>query len=240
MRQILITIILFTTGLCFGQSFEGTLTYVSDFEVSEKLAKMGMTKQMLLDKMKKDGSLIDTIRISYKSGDYYTLLNNNPKSWAIYRADSNRIYSMQDGEASNICTVTDASIDLEFTMTGKMPTVVKLDTTVNVDGVICSIVRVKWKSGNYDYYFNSAKLTVNPTFFAKHIYDGWAEYLKISNSLPLRIVKSTLGMMTHTMTLVSAKTEVIDEKIFLIPTLIPDKDLNIVKVANREIMRIKK
>lgn len=240
MRQILTTIILFTNLISFGQSYEGTLTYVTDFEVSEKLVKMGMTKQMLLDKMKNEGSWSDTIMTSYKKGNYYTLLNTNPKSWSIYKADDNKIYSMQEGEASDICTVTDASIDLEFTMTGKMPTVEKLDTTVIVDGVSCSIVRVKWKSGTSDYYYNQTKLTVDAALFSKHIYDGWADFLKISNSLPLKIVKETNGMMTITMTLVSTKTEVINEKLFSTPVLVADKDLNIIKVANREVMRIKK
>lgn len=240
MRQILTTILLFTTLLSFGQTYEGTLTYVADFEVSEKLVKMGMTKQILLDKMKSEGSWSDTIRTSYKQGNYYTLLNSNPKSWSTYRADNNKIYSMQDGEASDICTVTDASIDLEFTMTGKMPIVEKIDTTVIVGRVPCSIVRVKWKSGTYDYYYNETKFTIDASLFSKHTYDGWADFLKISKALPLKIVKTTKGMMTITMTLISSKTEVIDDKLFSIPTLVPDKDLNVVKIANREIMRIKR
>ena len=240
MRQLLLTIILLTTLLTFGQSYEGTLTYVTDIEVSEKLVKMGMTKQILLDKMKNEGSWSDTIRTSYKQGNYYTLLNNNPKSWAIFRADSNKIYSLQDGEASDICTVTDASIDLEFTMTGKMPTVDKLDTTVNIDGVSCSIVRVKWKSGTYDYYYNQTEFKVDGSLYAKHINDGWAEFLKISNALPRRIVKSVNGMMTITMTLTNSKNEVVDEKLFIFPKLVPDQNLNIVKIADRKMMRIEK
>ena len=240
MRQLLLIIILLTTLLTFGQSYEGTLTYVTDIEVSEKLVKMGMTKQILLDKMKNEGSWSDTIRTSYKQGNYYTLLNNNPKSWAIFRADSNKIYSLQDGEASDICTVTDASIDLEFTMTGEMPKVDKLDTTVNIDGVSCSIVRVKWKSGTYDYYYNQTELKVDGSLYAKHTTDGWAEFLKISNALPRRIVKSVNGMMTITMTLTKSKPEVVDEKLFIIPKLVPDENLNIVKIADRKMMRIEK
>ena len=240
MRQILTPIFLLLAGLSFGQSFEGTLTYVSDFEVAENMKKMGVTKEILIDKMKEAGSYSDTIKVSYKQGDYYTLLNMSPKSWTIYKADANKIYAMQDGDASDICTVTDASIDLEFTMTGKMPTVEKLDSTVTIDGAACNIVRVRWGSGTYDYFYNSSKLNVNPALFAKHIYDGWADFLGISNSLPVKIVKTTKGMMTITMTLVSSRSETIDEKLFSIPKLVPDKDLNLIKIANREVMRIKK
>ena len=92
MREILATVILLTNLISFGQSYEGTLTYVTDFEVSEKLVKMGMTIQMLLDKMKSEGSWSDTIKTYYKQGNYFTLLNTNPKSWSVYRWDNNKIY----------------------------------------------------------------------------------------------------------------------------------------------------
>ena len=240
MRQILTMTFLYSTLLSFGQSFEGTLTYVADIEVAEKLAKMGMTKQVLLDKMKSEGSWSDTVRISYKRGNYYMLLNNNPKSWSIYKAETNKIYAMQDGDASDICTVTDASIDLEYTLTGKMPTVENLDTSVIVNGFSCGVVRVNWNSGTYDYYYNKSEFVVDASFFSKHIYDGLANFLKISNSLPVKIVKTANGIMTMTMTLVSSKNDVVDDKIFEIPQLLSDKDLNMVKLPNRELMRIKK
>ena len=240
MRQFLTTTILFTTLISFGQSYEGTLTYVADFKVSEKLVKMGITKQTLLDKMKSEGSWSDTIRTSYnKHGDYYTLRNTSPKSWSIYKTGNNKIYAMQDGEASDICAVTDA-VDLEFTITGKTPTAEKLDSIVIIDGVSCSLVRITWKSGTYDYYYNQTKFTVDGSLFAKHTYDGWAGFLKIANALPIRIVKTTKGMMSLTMTLISSKTDVVDEKLFSIPKLVHDKDLNIIKVPNTEMMRIKK
>ena len=240
MRKLLTIIILLWTGLANGQSFEGTLAYVTDFEIAEDFKKMGITKEILIKKMKQEGSYSDTIKTSYKQGNYYTLTNSNPKSWSIYKAENNKIYSLQDGDDDDICTVTNASIDLEFTITGKMPTVQKLDTTVIVDGASCNIVRVEWNSGTYDYYYEPAKLTVDPSLFAKHTYDGWADFLKISNALPVKIVKTTEGIMTVTMTLVTTKTEVIDEKLFSIPTLVSDEDLNIIKIANREVMRIVK
>lgn len=240
MKRKLTILFLCLTGLTYGQSFEGTLTYKTDFEVAEKMIKMGMTKEKLITSMKQEGTYSDTTKISYKQGNYYTIQNSKPKSWTIYKADVGKIYTMQDGESKDICTVLDATIDLESTMTGKMPSVLKLDTTVLNNNSTCYIVSVKWKSGTYDYYYDPTKLTVKPALFEKHTYDGWAEFLKISNSLPFKIVKTTKGIMTVTMTLVSTKTETINDKIFTIPNLIPDKNLNIIKTANREYMRIKK
>lgn len=238
--QVVFVILICVNIPSYGQSFEGTLTYVSDIEISEKIAKMGMTKQKLFDKMKKEGTLSDTIKTSYKLGSYCTYLNNNQKSRSIYNGTTNKIYSLQDGESSDICTVIDAAIDLEFTMTGKAPTVEKLDTTIAVNGINCNVVRIKWKSGTYDYYFNSAKLNVTPSLFAKHTYDGWAVFLQFSNALPLKIVKTTKGLVTITLTLLAIKQEPIDEKLFSIPNLVSDETLNAVKTPNKEIMRIKK
>ncbi len=109
MKHFLTIVIFLNTLISFGQSYEGTLIYVADFEVPEKHPKKGLTKQELLDIMKSKGSWPDTVRTSYKQGNYYTLLNTNPKSWSIYRADCNKIYSMQGGENSDICNVIDAS-----------------------------------------------------------------------------------------------------------------------------------
>lgn len=240
MKKIVLIVLLLWAGFAHSQSFEGTITYVLDFEVSEKFKKMGVTKEMLIEKMKAEGSYSDTIKTSYKQGDYYTLLNANPKSWQIYKASTNKIYAMQDGEDADICKVIDASVDLEFTMTGKMPVIQKLDTTANVNGNPCSIVRVKWQSGTYDYYYDSRHLKVDLTLFAQHTYDGWAEYLKISRALPVKIVKTVNGLMTATQTMTSARVKAVDESLFVIPTLVPDKELNIFKMPNGEIMRIKK
>lgn len=237
MKTLLLTTLLLWTGVAFGQSFEGTLTYYSEIDILEKFKKMGLTKEMLVEKMKEDGSYTDTGKTSYKKGNYYSVLNSNPKTRLVYRSGENKLYVMHDG--SDVCSVTDVTIDLEFTMTGKMPTVQKLDTTVVVNGATCNIVRVKWGSGTYDYYYDPTKLSADPGLFAKHTYDGWAEFLKISRALPVRIVKTVNGMMTVTQTLVSTKAGTVDEKVFSIPTLVPDKELNIIKMPNSEIMRIK-
>ena len=70
MRKLFTIIILLWTGLANGQSFEGTLAYVTDFEIAEDFKKMGITKEILIKKMKQEGSYSDTIKTSYKQGNY--------------------------------------------------------------------------------------------------------------------------------------------------------------------------
>ena len=242
MKQIITTILVFTTGILFGQSYEGTLVYKTDFQfkISEKMMKMGITEEMMKEKMKKEGSLTDSIKTIYKQGDYITYTNFSPQSWSVYKQLANKLYSFQDGEASDICTVTDVSIDMEFQMTGNKPIIQKLDTVVEINGRRCEIVRVLWKSGTYDYYFDNNFLKVDAKLFENHIYDGWADFLKISNSLPIKIVKSVKGLTTVSHTLIRHKEETIDPKLFEIPELLADQDLNLIKIGNRELFKIKK
>ncbi len=241
MRGITTLILLLTTLQIFGQSFEGTLVYKVDFEfhISDKMAKMGVTNEMLKERMIREGSSTDSLKMCFKQGDYISYTNFNPQSWSIYKQQNNKLYSFQNGEASDICTVTDVSFDSEFQLTGIKPTITKLDTLVVINGIKCEIVRVKWKSGTYDYYFNSTFLKVDNKLFENHHYDGWAEFLAISNSLPVKIVKTVKGLTVVTLTLIRNKAETIDSNLFLIPTLIEDKDLNIMKFTNRELFRIK-
>jgi hypothetical protein len=241
MKLSLLYFLILTASIASAQSFEGTLVYKTDYDIhpSEKMMKMGITKELLTKKLKADDSYTDSIKTIYKAGNYITFSNFNRPTYIIYRADDNKLYSFSDGEKSDICMVTDASIDLESKMTGTGPIISKLDSIVNVNGLSCNIVRVKWKSGTYDYYYNTNTLVIDPKFFAKHIYDGWAEYLKISGALPVRIVKE-VGVATVTFTLNRKKSETIDAKLFSIPKLVEDQELNQIRIANREMMRIVK
>lgn len=238
MKYTITVILIMITCTYFSQSFEGTLVYTTDIELSPNLEKMGMTKEILMNKMKADGSWLDTLSISYKLGDYCYKSSNSLKSWLIYKSETNKIYSVQDGIKNEICSVIDASIDTEFAYFNKMPSVTKLDTSVTVNNIVCNIVRVNWKFGTYDYYYNSTMLNVNPELYSKHIYDGWYEFLLLSNSLPIKIVKKGEGIMTVIATLIDINTNKINDEIFTLPNLIVDKNLNIIKTPNREIMRI--
>ncbi len=239
MKFFLILILFLSSKSSYGQLFQGYLTYTSKIEISKKLEKTGITQEQLITRLKREGTFADTITVSYRQENYCVMRNTNPKSWSIYLGDSNKIYSMQEGELSDICYVTDASIDLEFQLTGNKPIVKELDTSVTVNDHKCHVVRVKWKAGTYDYYYDTSILKVDPVLFLKHEYDGWAEYLQLAKSLPIQIVMTTNGIMTNTMTLLYSKELVIDQKLFRIPNVVLDERLNILRLPNKVAMRIR-
>jgi hypothetical protein len=233
---------IFITGLLRGQSFEGTLTYKAEykFNVSAEMEKRGVTKQKLIEKMKNEGTWSDSLRVTYKQDNYIMYTDFSPMAWSIYKGETNKIYSFRENDTAGICIVTDASIDLEQHMRGIKPITANTGLTVDINGWMCELVRVIWKIGSYDFYFQPATFNIDPALYAKHISDGWAGYLQISHALPIRIVKTITDVGTVTLTLSSYKEEKVDENIFNIPELVPDKELNAIKIANRELMRIKK
>ncbi len=235
-----ITILLLTIATVLNaQNFEGTLTYSVDFKVSQKMLDMGMTKEMLRTKIQSERSWADTIKTSYKDGFYKQLNLSTDKSWVIYRSDRNKLYTFQDGEASDLCTVTDASIDLENKMTGKMPIVTLLDTIVKYKEYELKMVEVKWKLGSYFYLYSENHFKTNPEQYKGHIYDGLYEFLKISKSLPIKIIKEAGGMMTITIALSESNEDKIADTLFHIPELVKDEELNSLNFGAGTIMKIK-
>jgi hypothetical protein len=218
------------------------MTYKSEykFNISPEMEKMGVTEKVLIEKMKDEGTWSDSIRITYKRNNFIMYTNVSPAAWTIYKGETNKLYSFQEKDLDGICTVTDVSMDLEEQMTGNKPVIGLTGDRIEINGWMCEVVRVIWKSGSYDYYYHSSSFSVDPILYTNYVYDGWAGYLKISHALPIRIVKSINGVGTVTLTLSGYKEEIVDDKIFTLPELIPDKDLNVIKIANRELMRIKK
>lgn len=223
----------------YAQSFEGSITYALDFELSEKMTNAGISKAVMLEKLKSEHLWWDTITTSYKAGNMYSSLGNSG-SWSVYRADSNKIFTFQNIDSMDICEVNDASIDLESTMTGKMPRIIPKDTIVIINNIACQMIRVKWKTGTYDYYFNKEQFKIDPALFSKHVYDGWAEFTKLSACLPIKIVKTTKGIMSVSMTMVNSKAVKIDDKLFTIPELTTNAELNMVPMPNKQFYTFKR
>lgn len=222
-----------------AQSFEGSISYVLDFELSEKMSSAGITKAVMLEKLKSEHLWWDTITTTYKAGNMYSSLGSSG-SWSVYRADSNKIFTFQNIDSADICEVNDASIDLEYTMTGKMPRIIPKDTVVTINNIQCQLIRVKWKTGYYDYYFNKEHFKIDPALFSKHTYDGWAEFTKLSGCLPIKIVKTTKGIMSVSMTMISSKTYKAEDKIFTIPALTKNAELNLVPMPNKQFYTFKR
>lgn len=221
-----------------AQSFEGTLTYVQDFELPKSFLDMGIDKETFLKEMKKKPDWYDSITVSYKGGDYYWFTNGKPKLWKIYKSATNKIYTFSTTRDGEICTVQDA-VDLTLEGGPDKPETSQPDTSAMINNYACKLVRMKWKMSSVEYYYNGGVAKVNPDLFAQHSYEGFAEFLKISKALPVRISRGVMGMKLYH-TLVAVKPKTVSSDIFNLPTLVADPDLNLLKMPGMEVFRVKK
>ena len=101
------------------------------------------------------------------------------------------------------------------------------------------MVEVKWKAGTYYYLFDKNFFTANPDEFKGHIYDGFYEFLKISKSFPIIIIKHAGKVMTTTASLVEVSEQEINDTLFKIPELIEDDELISIDFGAGKMMRVK-
>jgi hypothetical protein len=231
MKKVLFTLLILMSTISHSQNFEGILTYELDIEVSEKMKEMGMSKEVLIEKMKESNTFFKFINYTYKN-DNYLIEPKKSGTKSIYRGDVNKIYTIQENE--DIIVGTDASIDLQEKMTGKLPKIQNSEENVVINDKPCKKVSVIWDMGTYEYFYNSGYLKANPNLYKNHIYDGWYEFLKISKSLPFKIVKRQMGM-TMTLKLINISETPIEDNIFKLPKMKIDKKMNEFSQKNQTI-----
>ncbi|MDH7913039.1 hypothetical protein [Winogradskyella sp. SYSU M77433] len=199
--------------LSFSQNFEGTLTYLNDVEIAEKFSEQfGMTKEKLIE----TGQFFEEMEITYKDNNYL-VSQSNSKTKVVYNPERNEILTID--RKSDLVTAIKAGIDLQTETRGISPKITVEDTEDMVMNIKCSKVVVEWEMGTYEYYFNSEYLKMDPELYSNHKYDMWSEFLKLSNALPLKIVKIIPNMMTITMTLNKIDEHSVNDKVFKLPKL---------------------
>ena len=222
MKNILLLLFLIPI-LGFSQNFEGTLIYENDIEISEKFSKQfGMTKEKIMENRK----LFEQTLITYKNGNYLSKPNKG-KVKIIYLSDRNEILTLD--KKLKLVPAIKAEIDLETESRGKSPKITLEETDEIILNIKCSKVIVEWETGTYEYFFKSDYLKMDAALYSNHKYDMWSEYLKLSNALPLKIVKKIGEIMTITMTLKEIKEHSVNDKIFQLPKLELSKEFVVTK-----------
>jgi hypothetical protein len=219
-KKSILFIFLIASALTKAQSFEGTLIYVCDIELSKNMAKKGQSKDSTLTQLRKNDAWFDTLKTVYKEGNYLKVLGNKHQSKILYRADSNKIYAFESSKGKNIGTVSNADIDFEKTMNGQEAVITTPDTLVWVNGIACNLVRIQMKFVTYEYYYSKAHYPMTARFYANHAVGSWYAYLRRANALPIMMVIKSDYSITKIFTLISAKEEKINDNIFTAPELV--------------------
>jgi hypothetical protein len=241
MKRLLFVLLALAVLGSKAQSFEGKLVYAVEhlIIIPERMAEMGITEELLMERMKAEGSWIDSLVYSYRGGDYRIDYGSaGGGKWLVYKGAERKAYGFQSGEDRDLVTVIDYSFDLEERLTGKGPGISRLDSSFDCSGQSFELVRAQWSSGRIDYYYQAGQLPVDTDRFEGHVLDGWEAFTKLSGALPLKIVKVTGGFGSVSLRLVRVEAMQPAAFLFEIPALEPDESLNRVKLPNQEIRRI--
>lgn len=236
LKKIILTAFIVPLSLVSkAQNFEGTLVYSVNIELGEMFKTMGVTIADVRQKMEDEGAWFDTIRSTYKGSNYINVLNSVVTTKTIYKADSNKLFTFAD----SICMIMSADdSNLEEAFKKGTPKVFKRDTSVEINGKKCNVVRVEWKKDYIEYFYNENTYPMEGSLYKQHKQDGWGDYLAIANALPLKIVKTSSGTYT-TLTLVKAEPKTVSDTLFAIPELVEDEDLSFFNSMNIKAMKIK-
>jgi len=199
------------------ESFKGELTYSIDYKyLNKELGKINKEQN-------KNGLSTDTITYYYSSnGDYASILKKNDTIFTLYKAKDLTLYGF---DTSEYVSGLDVRIDLEEKL-GNKPQVDLLKDTVKIGNTECQVVRVKWKTGEYKYYFNKNFLKINPSLYKGYEYDQWYNFLLISGALPVKIEKTIYGIITVTLNLEYYENYEVDEEMFKLPKLKEDPTMS--------------
>lgn len=190
---------LFATLALMAQTFEGEITYTIAY--TSKNPKM--TSQQM--------SHFFGDWMSYViKGDYYKSTTNGKLTvWQLYSPGENRLYT----KTSNTETIfwEDVTINTDEVLKSEIN-----HNATEVLGYKCDEVVLTCKSGVQRYYF-SRQLGANADLFKNHKYGNWYEFLKLSSSLPLKmIVENAEFVMTSVAT--GVKEKKIKDNYFKLPS----------------------
>jgi len=169
-KLLVFVLIIFSTLTVFGQYFEGKITYSNTY----KNKNPKMTDQQWL-------SMMGGIQEYYiKGGNYKSVTNGTLMQWQLYVNSENKLYSkMSNSETvfwNDGLTNPDSIISVELNK-----------NVIEILGYKCDELILTCKSGIQKYYFNST-LKVDVSLFENHKFGNWYDFLKESNSLPLKML----------------------------------------------------
>lgn len=196
-KKIFIAFLLLNSYV-FGQSFEGKITYSNTYESKSSEYSNEQWSSMI-------GA---TQEYYIKDGSYKAVTNGQVSKWLLYVNKDNKLYTKLSN--SEAVLWSDASLN-------STPIVEKIinKNTVEILGYKCDELILKCKSGVQKYYFNS-KLKIDISLFENHLFGNWYDYLKQSNSLPLKmIIENSQFILTTTAT--EVKEEKLESTFFELP-----------------------
>ena len=188
----------------WNREFEGIALY--NIEIKNPVPSL-ISDSIFYSKLKR---IVSTQKYYYKDKYYKSILDGDRLFYQIYSPKDSKLYSFYD--KSDTASVSDCKHNEE-----KITETILEDSDTIIYNIMCKKVTFKLNSGGeMIFFFNPYYFKLNPEKFKGHKLGFWYDYLKVSNSLPIKYIikKPFLNMEV---TLVDVTMRNISEKEFAIP-----------------------
>jgi hypothetical protein len=197
--KITLALILIANFLfCQEKEFEGIIDY--------KLVVKNPMPELMSDSLwiARVGKTISNHKYYYKGSNYKNVIDK--KQLQIYKPKSNQIYNYTIEKDTVFTNILNANKSID-----SLRSIEKSDKTELILGYECQELIIKTKLTETTYYY-SRELNIPSVNYINHHYGNWYEYLKETNSLPLKIiVKNKFLFMEMTAINLESKELNIDE-----------------------------
>jgi len=219
MKKIVTLLLCIVSTTIYAQFFEGTLTYKVEYEIKTGTS-FPVSKEQLLETLKKSGDYFDTLVVHIKNGNYEKITNSEEKKRIVYTSNKQKIYTIDDGV--DYVLIQNAKKYAATIIEFEKPTFTKNDTITMIAGKECTSIVLDWDGlGQETYFYNDTFLNIDPELFKDHQFEYFYDILKHTKSYPTQINKSLNGLMEIRMILVDYVSEEIPDSSFDIPELVP-------------------
>lgn len=173
--KITLVLVLITSFLfCQEKEFEGIISY--------KLVVKNPMPELMSDSLwtARVGKITSNHKYYYKGSNYKNVIDD--KELQVYKPKSNEIYNYTIEKDTIFANILSAEKSID-----SLKSIEKSDKTELILGYECHKLIFKSELAETTYYYYR-ELNIPAVNYINHHYGNWYEYLKETNSLPLKII----------------------------------------------------
>lgn len=208
-QHICVLHLTFAVSICYGQTFEGWITYkVEALNPNPKMIPDSTWQKGIKEQFGERGHIIQ--KYFYKKDKYISEIEAGKTSGLqAYNSKNKLLYSWQLNSDTAITVDSKKYMDelVEITDSEEVDTIL---------GIPCKSIQVKSKMGLKTLWYNRDYFKIDASMYKGHKYGHWEQILKKIGCLPLKMEQK--GFMTHIVqTATDFKEESINDNKFTIP-----------------------
>ena len=205
----IIAFLLLASTFSYAQSFEGKIEYRLDTKnpIPEKISDEDWNQKM---KEKLGGVEYMIQKYTYKESNYLSEVSVNGKSsFQLYKPTEALLYNWEEG--TNVAATYNTKENKDAIVEIK-----EYEVTEKVLDIDCKKITIISEQGEVSYWYNEDYLKMDPKLYAGHKFSHFEEFLKKTNSLPLKIELKQV-MVHMVFTALKYEDMKIDDNIFTLP-----------------------